>query len=73
MKNDGSVAKFEINAAKAVGMNGEIRILGDVSCVSVYNAAGQAVVVNSAEKSINVAAGVYVVVVDGKTQKVVVR
>ena len=73
VKNDGSVAKFEINAAKAVGMNGEIRILGDASCVSVYNAAGQAVVVNSAEKSINVAAGVYVVVVDGKTQKVVVR
>ncbi len=58
--------------AKALGLNGEIRIINGTTA-SIYNAAGQAIVVNTASKTVNVAPGMYVVVVDGAAQKVVVR
>ena len=58
--------------AKALGLNGEIRIINGTTA-SIYNAAGQAIVVNTASKTVNVAPGMYIVVVDGAAQKVVVR
>jgi len=60
-------------AAGVIAADGQIRIVGDAATVSVYNAAGQAVAINSAERTFAVARGMYVVVVDGKATKVVVR
>ena len=45
----------------------------DAKSVSIYNMAGQAIVLNSGEMTFNVASGYYIVVVDGKTTKVMVR
>ncbi len=66
------VGKVAAAKAKAVGLNGEIRII-DGTTASIYNAAGQAIVVGTASKTVSVAPGMYVVVVDGAAQKVVVR
>ena len=66
------VGKVAAAKAKAVGLNGEIRII-DGTTASIYNAAGQAIVVGTASKTVSVAPGMYVVVVDGTAQKVVVR
>lgn len=71
-KVDGGVETIE-NAVAVVGGVGEIRILGDVKATSIYNVNGQAVALNSAEKTFNVASGIYVVVVDGKSLKVMVK
>ncbi len=57
-----------------VAGRGEIRIVGEPATgVSIYGINGQAVALNSNDRVFNVAAGVYVVVVDGKTEKVMVR
>lgn len=57
-----------------VAGRGEIRIVGEPATgVSIYGINGQAVALNSNDRVFNVAAGVYVVLVDGKTEKVMVR
>lgn len=62
-----------VEAAKVVAGIGEIRIIGEANAVSIFNAAGQAVAVNSKDAQFFVASGIYVVVVDGKTTKVLVK
>lgn len=66
------VGSVKASAAKVYGCNGEIRVEGG-NMTSIYNAAGQTVALNSADKSFNVARGMYIVVVDGKAQKVIVK
>ena len=66
------VGSVKASAAKVYGLNGEIRVEGG-NMTSIFNAAGQAVALNSAEKAFNVARGMYIVVVDGKAQKVIVK
>lgn len=62
------------DAVAVVAGRGEIRIVGEPqSGVSIYNMSGQAIVVNSNETTFNVAPGIYIVAVDGKTVKVMVR
>lgn len=68
-----SVNDAAAETAKVVGGTGEIRVIGEAQAVTVYNAAGQAVAINSTDNRFAVAAGVYVVVVDGKTVKVLVK
>lgn len=67
-----SVDKVSVSAVKAYGTKGEIRII-DGNNVTIYNAAGQALVVNSGEKTFSAPRGIYVVVVDGVAQKVAVK
>ena len=67
------VERVGAEAAGVIAADGQIRIVGDAATVSVYNAAGQAVAINSAERTFAVARGMYVVVVDGKATKVIVR
>ena len=67
------VEQVGAEAAGVIAADGRIRIVGDAATVSVYNAAGQAVAINSAERTFAVARGMYVVVVDGKATKVIVR
>lgn len=67
------VEQVGAEAAGVIAADGQIRIAGDAATVSVYNAAGQAVAINSAERTFAVARGMYVVVVDGKATKVIVR
>lgn len=67
-----SVDKVSVSAVKAYGTKGEIRII-DGNNVTIYNAAGQALVVNSSEKTFSAPRGIYVVVVDGVAQKVAVK
>lgn len=62
-----------VEAVKVVAGIGEIRIIGEANAVSIFNAAGQAVAVNSKDAQFFVASGVYVVVVDGKATKVLVK
>ena len=68
-----SVEEVEGTAARVIAADGAIRIEGEAGSVSVYNAAGQAVAVNTQERTLSVARGMYVVVVDGRATKVVVR
>lgn len=67
------VEQVGAEAAGVIAADRQIRIVGDAATVSVYNAAGQAVAINSAERTFAVARGMYVVVVDGKATKVIVR
>ena len=67
-----SVDKVSVSAVKAYGTKGAIR-LSDGNNVTLYNAAGQALVVNSSEKTFSAPRGIYVVVVDGVAQKVAVK
>lgn len=69
----GSVDATAAVSAKAVGGNGEIRIVGEAESVSIYTISGQAIAINSRETTFSVATGVYVVVIDGKTSKVAVK
>lgn len=55
------------------GGNGRISVMGEAESVSIYNICGQAVAVNSPAKTFDVAKGIYIVTVDGKTTKVMVR
>ncbi|MGM9841718.1 MAG: hypothetical protein ACI31D_05910 [Candidatus Limisoma sp.] len=66
------VGSVKASAAKVYSLNGEIRVEGG-NMTSIFNAAGQAVALNSADKAFNVARGMYIVVVDGKAQKVIVK
>ena len=67
-----SVDKVSVSAVKAYGTKGEIRIINGNN-VTIYNAAGQTLVVNSGEKTFSAPRGIYVVVVDGVAQKVAVK
>lgn len=62
-----------VATAKVVGDKGSIRIIGEANAVSIYNTAGQAIAVNSKDNEFAVSAGIYVVVVDGKVTKVLVK
>ena len=62
-----AVAEVEAEAAKVVAANGVIRVEGDKT-FAVYTVAGQLVFRGMGEVSLD--KGVYVVVVDGKAQKV---
>lgn len=68
-----SVEKVTDKTTRVVAGNGTISILGDAASVSVYNVAGQAVAINTPLRTLNVARGMYVVMVDGKAEKVIVR
>lgn len=59
------------NAAKVVAANGEITVVGDAAEIAVYSASGA--LISKGETNVKVAAGIYVVVVDGKATKVVVK
>lgn len=67
-----SVKAVSTTTAKAYGATGEIRIVGG-NIASIYNATGQALVINTTDKSLSAPRGIYVVVVDGKAHKVVVK
>ena len=71
-EDSSSVDKVSVSAVKAYGTKGEIRII-DGNNVTIYNAGGQALVVNSGEKTFSAPRGIYVVVVDGVAQKVAVK
>ena len=67
------VEKVDDTVAVVAG-RGEIRIVGEPQGeIYIYNLTGQTIVAGSNEKSFNVAAGVYLVNIDGQTMKVVVR
>lgn len=66
------VKTVNVGGAKVVARQGEIAVEG-AGVVSIYNAAGQAVVANSAAGTFSVPAGLYMVRVDGKVVKVMVR
>ena len=72
-KTGDSVANATADAVKVVAGNGEIRVIGNVESVSIYNTAGQAIVVNSTDNTFSVARGIYLVVANGKTTKVMVK
>ena len=66
------VKSISLNNAKVVAEQGAIVVEG-AGVVSIYNAAGQAVVANSAAGTFSVPAGLYMVRVDDKVVKVMVR
>ncbi len=66
------VKTVNVAGAKVVARQGEIAVEG-AGVVSIYNAAGQAVVANSAAGTFSVPAGLYMVRVDGKVVNVMVR
>lgn len=66
------VKTVNVGGAKVVARQGAIAVEG-AGAVSIYNAAGQAVVANSAAGTFSVPAGLYMVSVDGKVVKVMVR
>lgn len=72
-QGDDSVSSATADAAKVAAGYGEIQVLGNVQSVSIYNAAGQAVVLNSKDNAFQVARGIYIVVVNGKSTKVMVK
>lgn len=59
-------------AAVAVGLDGRIAIMGEAADVEVYNMGG-ALIAKGNLNEVNCAAGAYIVKVDGKTQKVIVK
>lgn len=61
------------SSVKVIAGRGVIRVEGEVESTSVYNMNGQAVVLESPDKEFNVAAGVYIVVTDGRSTKVLVK
>ena len=66
------VKSISLNNAKVVAEQGAIVVEG-AGVVSIYNAAGQAVVANSAAGTFCVPAGLYMVRIDDKVVKVMVR
>lgn len=59
-------------AAVAVGLDGRIVIMGEAADVEVYSMAGVLIAKGNLNE-VNCAAGAYIVKVDGKTQKVIVK
>ena len=66
------VKSISLNNAKVVAEQGAIVVEG-AGVVSIYNAAGQAVVANRAAGTFRVPAGLYMVRIDDKVVKVMVR
>lgn len=60
------------DGVKVLGLDGEIAIVGEAADVEVYNMGG-ALIAKGNLTSINCAAGVYIVKVDGNAQKVIVK
>ena len=74
-RSDGEEAGVEElagNEASVVAGDGEIRVNGNAT-VSIYNVCGQRIAADSNATSFSVPAGIYVVVANGKAQKVAVR
>lgn len=67
-----SVESLNTVAAKVVGGNGVINISGNAADILVYTFAGQ-LVSRTAQQTIAVPAGAYIVKVDGKATKVIVK
>ena len=69
-----SGVEYVINseAAVAVGLDGRIAIMGEAADVEVYNMGG-ALIAKGNLNEVNCAAGAYIVKVDGKAQKVIVK
>ena len=74
-RSDGEEAGVEElagNEVSVVAGDGEIRVNGNAT-VSIYNVCGQRIAADSNATSFSVPAGIYVVVANGKAQKVAVR
>ena len=71
MKYSG-VSQIKVGGATVTATNGTIRVDGG-NTTSIYNIAGQAIALGSKAKEFIVASGMYIVNVDGKATKVVVR
>lgn len=68
---ESKVADTEAETAKAIASKGCIKIEGEPARTTVYNATGQCVY-QGTDQQIAVAAGVYIVSIGGRTQKVMV-
>lgn len=66
------VSQIKVGGATVTATNGTIRVDGG-NTTSIYNIAGQAIALGSKAKEFSVARGMYIVNVDGKATKVVVR
>ena len=66
------VSQNKVGSATVTATNGTIRVDGG-NTTSIYNIAGQAIALGSKAKEFSVARGMYIVNVDGKATKVVVR
>ena len=66
------VSQIKVGSATVTATNGTIRVDGG-NTTSIYNIAGQAIALGSQAKEFSVARGMYIVNVDGKATKVVVR
>ena len=66
------VSQIKVGGATVTATNGTIRVDGG-NTTSIYNIAGQAIALGSKDKEFSVASGMYIVNVDGKATKVVVR
>ena len=66
------VSQIKVGGATVTATNGTIRVDGG-NTTSIYNIAGQAIALGSKAKEFSVASGMYIVNVDGKATKVVVR
>lgn len=62
----------EKDEATVITAGGMIQVIGG-NLTSIYSISGQLIVANSTEKSFNIANGLYIVTVDGKAHKVIVR
>lgn len=71
MKYSG-VSQIKVGGATVTATNGTIRVDGG-NTTSICNIAGQAIALGSKAKEFSVASGMYIVNVDGKATKVVVR
>lgn len=65
------IAEAEQNLYKIIGQKGSISITGDYSTVAVYNIGG--VMIAKDQSTVNCPAGIYIVKVDGKANKVIVK
>lgn len=74
LTNSNSAEKVQKEELKAVAESGEIRIVGGApDSVSIYTLGGASVVLNAVDTTYSVANGIYVVVLNGKAQKVIVK
>lgn len=69
---DGGIESV-VDAIGVVAGKGAINILGEGTTTSIYTVSGKAVVLNSTAKAFNVEAGMYIVNVNGKSTKVLVK
>lgn len=66
-----SVEGVETTTAKVVANHGEINVIGNANSVEVYNVGG--ILISKDEMNVKCNAGIYLVKVDGKVSKVIVR